>query len=452
MSKYIKISKGLDISMKGVAEKETVHLPVNGFYAVKPTDFPGLTPKVIAKPETEVKAGTPLFYDKYHPEIVFTSPISGKVYAINRGEKRRILEFVVEADGKSEYESFKKGKPEEMSREDIKQNILNSGCWPFIRQRPFNIIADKDTVPRDIFITSFNSAPLAADFSYVLKEEISAFQTGVNALKKLTDGKIYLGFKAKTLSNPFANTANVEKYEFEGPHPAGNVGIQINKIKPINKGEIVWTLNAVDVAIIGRLFETGRYDATKSIALTGSEVNHPKYYRTLVGASVGQIVKGNIAQSEDKDIRIISGTVLSGERVSEKEFLGFYDNELTVIPEGNKDEVFGWAVPGFKKYSTSRTFFAWLNPKKERVIDTKLHGGLRPFIVTGELEKVFPMDIYPMQLLKAIHIRDLDLMEELGIYEIAEEDFSLCEVINTSKIEIQKLVRDGFEFAIKELG
>ncbi len=452
MSNYIKISKGLDISMKGVAEKEMVNMPVKRFYAIKPTDFPGLTPKVIAKPGTPVKAGSPLFYDKYQPEILFTSPVSGMVYSINRGEKRRILEFVIESDGKNEFESFKKSKPEDLTPEEIKQNILNSGCWPLIRQRPFNIIAEKDMVPRDIFITTFNSAPLAADLSFILKDEISSFQTGVNALKKLTSGKVLLGLKANTLSNPFANTANVEKFEFAGPHPAGNVGVQINKIKPVNKGERVWTLNAMDVVIIGRLFETGRFDASKTVALVGSEVKAPKYYKTLIGASVGDICNGNLTGSEESEKRIISGTVLTGEKVSEKSFLGFYDNEITVIPEGNDEEVFGWAAPGFNKFSMSRTFFSWLNPKKERVINANLHGGTRPFIVTGEMEKVFPMDIYPMQLLKAIHIRDLDLMEELGIYEIAEEDFALCEVINTSKIEIQQLIRDGFNFAIKELG
>jgi Na+-transporting NADH:ubiquinone oxidoreductase subunit A len=452
MSKYIKIKKGLDINLKGVAEKEYETAINSGFFALKPTDFPGLTPKAAAKLDDEVKAGTILFFDKYNPEVVFTSPVSGKLYAINRGEKRRILEFVVQADGKNANENFIKSKPEDLTREEIKQNILKSGCWPLIRQRPFNIIANTEIIPRDIFITTFNSAPLAADLSYSLKDEISAFQTGVNALKKLTDGKVYLGLKAKTLSNPFANTANVEKCEFDGPHPAGNVGIQINTIKPVNKGEIVWTLNAVEVTIIGRLFETGNYNPSKIIALVGSEVQKPKYYKTMLGAPINDLIDNRLVINKEKDIRIISGNVLSGEKVNGNGFLGFYHNEVTVIPEGNKEELFGWAKPGFEKFSTSRTFFAWLNPKKERIIDTKLHGGLRPFIVTGELEKVFPMNIFPMQILKSIYVKDLDLMEELGIYEIAEEDFALCEVINTSKIEIQKLVREGFEFAIKELG
>ena len=451
MSKVIKIKKGLDIKLSGAAEKEVTQLPASKYYALKPTDFSGLTPKVLAKPGTEVKAGTPLFYDKYNPEIVFTSPVSGKIFAINRGERRRILEFVVEANEKIEYENFKKAKPEDISREEIKENILKSGCWPFIKQRPFTIVANKNEVPRDIFITSFDSAPLAANFDFVVKNDFSAFQTGVNALIKLTDGKVYLGIKAGELSTPFTNTANVEKVEFSGPHPVGNAGVQINKIKPVNKGEIVWTLSAADVIVIGRLFETGKYDVTRIVALAGSEVKNPRYYKTILGAPIADIIKDNI-KTTDADVRIITGNVLTGEHVSEKNYLGFYDNVITVIPEGNKAEFLGWGMPGLKKFSVSKSFFSWLNPKKERVIDTKIHGGERPYIVTGEMEKVFPMDIFPMQLLKAIHIKDLDLMEELGIYEVAEEDFALCEVINTSKIEIQKNLREGFEFAIKELG
>jgi Na+-transporting NADH:ubiquinone oxidoreductase subunit A len=451
MSKVIRIKKGLDINLAGKAEKEAVKFSLSKFYAVKPTDFPGITPKVIAKPGQEVKAGTPLFFDKYNPDIIFTSPVSGKLSTITRGERRRILEFVIETNDKIEYEEFRKAKPEDLSRDEIKENILKSGCWPFIRQRPFAVIAKVNEVPRDIFITSFDTAPLAADVDFIIREEFSSFQTGVNALTKLTDGKVYLGIKAGELSSPFTNTANVQKFEFSGPHPTGNVGVQINKIKPVNKGDVVWTLNAADVLIIGRLFEKGKYDASRNIALAGSEVIRPKYYKTISGVQISDIIKDNIKQGES-DKRIISGNVLTGEKVDEKGYLGFYDNVITVIPEGNTPEFLGWGMPGLKKFSVSRTFFTWLNPKKERVINTKLHGGERPFIVTGEMEKVFPMNIYPMQLLKAIHIKDLDLMEELGIYEIAEEDFALCEVINTSKIEIQKNIREGFEFAIKELG
>ncbi|NPA44409.1 MAG: Na(+)-translocating NADH-quinone reductase subunit A [Chlorobi bacterium] len=451
MSKVIKIKRGLDIKLVGSAQKELTELPKSKFYAIKPSDFPGVTPKVITKVGEEVKAGTPLFYDKYNPEVMFTSPVSGKLSEIVRGERRRILEFVVETNDKDEYETFKQADPKGLSREEIKENILKSGAWAFIRQRPFAIIAKPSETPRDIFITSFDSAPLAANIDFVVKDDFDAFQTGVDALVKLTDGKVYLGIKAEELTTPFKNTKNVEITEFKGPHPAGNVGIQINKVKPVNKGEVVWTLSAADVIIIGRLFKTGKFDAKRIIALAGSEVKNPQYYQALLGAPIADFVKDNL-KTTDGDIRIISGNVLTGEKVSEKDYLGFYENVITVIPEGNKPEFMGWAKLGRDKFSISRTFFSWLNPNKERVIDTKLHGGERAYIVTGEMEKVFPMDIFPMQLLKAIHIKDLDLMEELGIYEIAEEDFALCEVINTSKIEIQKNIREGFEFAIKELG
>ena len=451
MSKVIKIKKGLDIKLVGKAEKELTKLPLSKFYAIKPSDFPGVIPKVVAKAGEDVKAGSPLFYDKYNPEVFFTSPVSGKISAIVRGERRRILKFVIEANDKNEYETFKQGKPEDLSKEEIIENILKSGAWAFIRQRPFAIIAKPTETPRDIFITSFDSAPLAADVNFVIKDDFSAFQTGVNALAKLTDGKVYLGIKAEDLTSPFTNTANVVKTEFKGPHPVGNVGVQINKVKPVNKGEVVWTLNAADVVIIGRLFETGNFDAKRIIALAGSEVKTPQYYKTIIGAPVADLLKSNL-KSINNDIRIISGNVLTGEKVSEKDYLGFYENVVSVIPEGNEAEFLGWAMPGLNKFSVSRTFFAWLNPKKERVLNAKLNGGERAYIVTGEMEKVFPMDILPMQLLKAIHIKDLDLMEELGIYEVAEEDFALCEVVNTSKIEIQKNIREGFEFAIKELG
>ncbi len=451
MSNIIKIKRGLDIKLVGVPEKKLKEISSSKSYGIKPPDFIGVTPKVVSKVDTSVKAGTTLFYDKYNPEVVFTSPVSGKVTAINRGERRRILEFVIEPDGKNDSETFKKDKPENLSGEDIKKEILRSGCWPLIRQRPFNIIPKPEIVPRDIFITSFNSAPLSADMNFIVKDEFSAFQTGINTLTKLTDGKVYLGIKSGEISNLFSNTANVEKYEFSGPHPAGNVGVQINKVKPVNKGEVVWTLNVSDVIIIGRLFETGTYNPMRIIALSGSEIKNPQYYKTLIGTKLSELTNGQL-KDNGLNKRFISGDVLSGEKITENDYIGFYDTTVTVIPEGDKPEFFGWAKPGLKKFSISRTFFSWLTPNKERILDANLHGGERPFIVTGELDKVFPMDIYPMQLIKAVMIKDLDLMEELGIYEVAEEDFGLCEVVNTSKIEIQKTIREGFDFAIKELG
>ncbi|OQX99244.1 MAG: NADH:ubiquinone reductase (Na(+)-transporting) subunit A [Bacteroidetes bacterium 4572_117] len=447
MSKVIKIKKGLDIHLKGQAEKLLVNLGVSANYAVKPTDFEGLTPKILVKSGFEVKVGTPLFYDKYRPEILFTSPVSGTVLEVNRGERRRVMEIIIKADEKIEYKSFKKANPNDLQKEEIKENVLKSGLWPTVRQRPYAVIANPADTPKAIYISGFDSAPLAPDYEFILKEQLADFQTGVDALKKLVDGPVNLSTHNVLNNNLFKSVNGVEFYEFEGPHPASSIGVQINKIQALNKGDIVWYLNPADVAKIGKLFNEGIYDSSKIIALTGSEIKMPQYFKVISGADILSIVRDNVQKGE---VRFISGNVLTGEKVNKTNFLGYYDYQVTVIPEGNKPEFLGWGTPGFGKFSMTRTFFSWLTPKKQMSLDTNLHGGLRPFVVTGEFEKVFPMDIYPMQLLKAIIIEDIDLMEQLGIYEVAEEDFALCEVINTSKIEVQKLVRKGINTMIKE--
>lgn len=448
MSKLIKIKRGLDIKLVGEADRQVNELGLAAFYALKPTDFIGLTPKILVKEGEKVKAGSPLFFDKYKPEIKFTAPVSGTVSEVLRGERRRVLEVVIKADESIEYEQFAKQDPTNLDVAQIKENILNSGLWPTIMQRPYAIMANPNDVPKSIFISGFDSSPLAPDYEFILKEQFDDFQTGINALTKLTQGKVYLSIHTeKNNGGILKNTKNVELYEFSGPHPSGSIGVQINKISPINKGEIIWYVNPQDVAIIGRLFTQGIYDASKTIAITGSEIKSPKYYKIINGSQVLPMLENNVTEG---DLRIISGNVLTGEKVEMSNYIGFYDNQITVIPEGNKPEFLGWGTPGFNKYSNTRTFFSWLSPNKKYKLDTNMHGGLRPFVVTGELEKVFPMDIYPMQLLKAIIIEDIDLMEQLGIYEVAEEDFALCEFVNTSKIEIQKIVRQGLNLMIKE--
>jgi len=446
MSNIIRIKKGADIKMEGKAELNVSELADSKFYALKPSDFNGLTPKLSVSAGDKVKAGSPLFYDKYNPNILFTSPVSGTVSSINRGERRVILSVVVEADGNNENETFQKTDPATMSNENILQNILKSGCWPLVKQRPYDVIANPNDKPRDIYVTAFDSSPLAPDYEFVGKEDMVAFQSGITALSKLTEGKVRVGVKSS--ASIFSKVSNAEVTEFQGPHPAGNIGTQINKTLPINKGDIVWTLNAMSVIVIGRLFETGFYDSSKTIALAGSEVEKPSYFKVKAGANINDIVSGKL-KSESTN-RIISGNVLTGQQVNTENYLGFYDYEVTVIPEGDEAEFFGWVIPGFKKFSRSRTFLSWLTPNKEYRLTTKMHGGERPFIVSGAFEKVFPFDILPVQLIKAIIINDLDLMEELGIYEVAEEDFALCEVISTSKIEIQKIVRKGLNNMIKE--
>ncbi len=449
MSKVIKIRKGLDIKLKGTAEKIISQAEPATSYATKPIDFPGITPKLASRPDDKVKAGSVLFFDKLRPEIKFTSPVSGVVKAVNRGERRRILEVIVDSDGKNESIDFKSADPEELSPEDIKQKILDAGIWPSIRQRPYAVIARPQNEPKAIFISGFDSAPLAPDMDYIVKGQGSSFQTGINALRKLTKGEVHLSLNAAyPASDVFTQAKGVSLHYFKGPHPAGLPGIQIHQIDPVEKEEVVWYVNPQDVIIIGRLFETGKYDATKTIALTGSEVERPLYYKVIGGTSIEPFVKGNVKEG---NLRYISGNALTGTKINKIGYLSYYDSQVTVLPEGDHYEMFGWILPGIKKFSLSHTFPTWMTPGKEYRIDTNLKGGVRPFVLTGEYEKVLPMDIFPMQLLKAILVDDFEKMEALGIYEVGEEDFALCEFICPSKIEIQSIVRQGIDLMIKEL-
>ena len=450
MSKVIKIRKGLDINLKGKAEKIFIKAEPSELYGVKPIDFHGLVPKLDVVVGQEVKAGTALFHDKNKPDILFTSPVNGKVKVISRGERRRILEVIVEKTGSViEYESFSKGDPLQMKREEVASNLLKSGLWPAIRQRPYDIIANPSDDPKAIFISAFDTAPLAPDYDLIVKDSGKEFQAGINALSRLTSGKIHLNINAEyPASQVFTGASNVQLNSFTGPHPAGNVGIQIHHIDPINKGEVVWFVSPQDVILIGRLFMNGVYDASWIIALTGSEILKPRYYKLIKGASVKNILDKNLTEICP---RVISGNVLTGGKIMQDGFIGYYDSQVSVIPEGYHSEFLGWALPGFKKYSATRMFFSWLTPRKEYTIDTNINGGHRAFVMTGQYEKVVPMDIYPMQLFKAIIIEDIDLMEQLGIYEVAPEDFALCEFICTSKTEIQSIVRKGLDLMIKEM-
>ena len=448
MSEVIRLKKGLNIKLKGSAEKVLEKLPVPATVALKPTDFPGLSPKLSVKAEAEIKAGDALFYDKYHPEVIFTSPLGGKVVSINRGERRKILEIVIETSKDAGTISFKKADPGSLSGEEVKEQILKSGLWPFIKKRPYGIIASPDQKPLAIYISTFDTAPLAPDYNFVLEGQMSVFQTGINALAKLTEGKVFLGVND---GSAFTGVKNVEINTFSGPHPAGNVGVQIANTHPLNKGEVVWTINVQDVLIIGRLFEKGIIDMTKIVALSGSEVKAPKYYQTVVGAPVSAIADGKLIEA-DYNQRIISGNVLTGTKVKMNNYLGFYDSLLSVIPEGDEYEFFGWALPGFNKFSASKTFFGKLFPKPEYTLNANMHGSERAFVMSGQYEKLVPMDILPVHLLKAVLVNDIDKMEQLGIYEVIEEDLALCEYACTSKIEVQKILREGINTIIKELG
>ena len=448
MSETIKLRKGLNIKLKGSSKAEIETLPVPHTIALKPTDFPGLTPKLMVKPDALVKAGDALFFDKYHPEIIFAAPYGGRVISVNRGERRKILEVIIQTDEKAGSVDFKKIDPGSLTGDEIKELLLKSGMWPLIKKRPYGIIASPGEKPISIYISTFDTAPLAPDYSFVLKNEMGTFQTGVNVLSKLTAGKVNLGV---TPGSPFAAIKNVVVNTFEGPHPSGNVGIQIHNTSPINKGDVVWTINVQDVLFIGRLFETGKVDFSKIIALTGSEVENPKYYKTVLGTPVSSITEGKL-QKPDYKQRIISGNVLTGSRIKIQNYLNFYDQQITVIPEGDEYEFMGWADPGFNKFTASKAYFSKLFPKKEYVLNANLHGGERAFVLSGQYEKFVPMDILPVHLLKAIMVNDIDKMEQLGIYEVIEEDLALCEFACTSKVKVQEILRDGINVMIKELG
>lgn len=449
MSKVIKIKKGLDINLKGKAEKFLSTVDPSETYSINPPDFQGLVPKLLVKPENRVKAGTPLFFDKTNPEIFFTSPVSGTVLSVNRGERRRIMEIVVKADKEIEYEKFKIPDQSGLSKETITENLLKSGLWPLIKQRPYSVIANPKDDPGAIYISCFDSAPMAPDYDFVLNGEKENFQKGIDILKQLTTGEVHLGVNAKyPVAEVFANIKDVEINSFIGPHPAGNPGVQIHHVRPINKGEILWVINPQDVMIIGRFFDSGIVDLSKTVALTGSEITKPHYVKTRTGASISSILKDKLKEGKH---RLISGNVLTGTAVDIDNHLGFYHSQITAIPEGDFYEFFGWALPGLKKFSMSKTFLSWLSPNKEYDVNTNLHGGVRAFVMSGEYEKVLPMDILPVHLLKAILIEDIDKMEQLGIYELAEEDLALCEFVCTSKINVQEILRNGLDLIKKEM-
>lgn len=449
MGEYIKLKRGLNLKLIGEAVKSVLDLPIADTCVIKPTDFIGLTPKLLVKEGDNVQAGSPLFYDKNNEAVTVCSPVSGEVIEILRGEKRVLLEIKILADREIRHVAFRKLNPSHLKRDEVVTELLNSGVWPFIRQRPYGIIANPEESPKSIFISAFDSSPLAPDANFILSGNEVHFQTGLDALKKLTDGKVHLNVHAATEpATVFTEAKGVQLNKISGPHPAGNVGVQIHHIDPLNKGETVWYIHPQDVVIIGKLFNKGILDATKLIALTGSQIENPKYYKTIVGSSIkNMIAEGGLKEGEN---RIISGTVLTGNQIPADGYLGFYDSQITVIPEGNEFEFIGWLKPGFTKFSMSRTFFSWLMPNKKHNLNTNLHGEERPFVMTGQYEKVFPMDIYPVQLLKSILIEDIDMMEKLGIYEVVEEDFALCELVCTSKIKSQDIIRHGLDIVRKE--
>jgi Na+-transporting NADH:ubiquinone oxidoreductase subunit A len=450
-----KLKKGYEVKLAGKTEKVIVEAEKSKLFASQPPDFIGLKPRLEVEEGSEVKIGTPLYYDKQRPEIKFVSPASGKVTQINRGERRAIMEIVIESDNKDDTIDFGKHalvELEKLDAEKIKNQLLGSGVWPVIRQRPFSKIADPGAVPRDIFVYAMDTAPLAADPEILLENEDENFLAGLKMIKKLTEGKLFLTVDGSkdTHVTAIEKVQDVEIHSFKGKHPAGNVSVHIHHIAPIKAGDIIWYLYAPDVALIGKLFLTGVYPIERIVAVAGSSVKAEarKYYKTRVGTKVQTLA--NEGDLVDEHGRYISGNVMSGRKLDENGYLGFYDRTLTVIPESRQRDLFGWLTPGLKDESYSRLFLSKLIPSKEYIKDTRIHGGKRAFIQTGEYEKVLPMDILPSYLVKSIMAEEIEDMLALGLLEVDEEDFALCSYICPSKIHFGTYIRQGLDLLEKE--
>jgi Na+-transporting NADH:ubiquinone oxidoreductase subunit A len=449
MGKFIRLKKGFNINLAGKPQPKVVEAEMADTFAIKPTDFHGLyMPKPVVKEGDVVKAGSPLFHDKRFDTVLFTAPVSGEVVEIKRGDKRKLLEIKILADKNMEYESFKKYSVSDLQNigvDEIKANLLKSGVWVNFIQRPFGVVANPAATPKAIHISAFDTAPAAPDYGVLFKGQDQFFQVGVDVLKRLTSGAVHVNVHTTSeIATVFSQVKGMELNKFNGPHPAGCVGVQIHHVDPINKGDVVWTINPAGVIQIGKLFLNGVYDTSRLVALTGPAVKQPQYYKIQTGSSIKKIVKDNLTAP---NVRFVSGNVLTGTSIGADGHVGFYDHQITVLPEGNHHEFLGWIMPTASKVSFHRAFglFSFLAPSKEFTATTNTNGEHRSFVQTGVFEKLVPMDILPTHLLKSILAEDLDEMEALGIYEVIEEDLALCEFADVSKHEIQQMLREGID-------
>jgi Na+-transporting NADH:ubiquinone oxidoreductase subunit A len=443
MSNNLDLKKGLNIPVKGVAAPEVIKTVVPDIVAVKPTDFKGLVPRLLVKEGDAVKAGSPVMADKQRPEILFTSPVSGTVCGIVRGQKRKLLAVLVKAGEKQEFVDF--GTKSPATAEETKQILLNTGLWGALIQRPYGTMAQPDTTPKAIFVSSFSTAPLAADTDFTLRESLDDIQAGINALAKIAPVHISI-CKEKAASTPFHRVENASIHEVSGPHPAGNVGVQISHIAPIQKGELVWTISPLHLAALGHVIKTGKLDLTRKVAVTGPAAAKTGYVVALPGTPVKELTH------IEGDVRVIGGDVLTGEALGSEGYLGFFNDQITLLKEGREREWFGWAKPFRPKvHSSSWCYFSWLTPKKEYEMNTNLHGGPRAFVETKCFEDVTPMDIFPIYLIKACLAGDIEKMEKFGIYEVLPEDLALCDYVDPSKNDIQAIIQKGIDLMIKEM-
>ena len=445
MANVIKLHKGLDINLKGRAAEQKIQLKSNGKYALMPDDFEGVTPKVVVKEGDKVQAGDALFVNKQYPEVKFASPVSGTVSAVVRGERRKVLCVKVDADAQQSYVDFGKKDVAKLDGKAVIDALLEAGLFGYINQLPYAVSTNPSVMPKAIFVSALRDKPLAADFEYEVKGQEADFQTGITALSKIA--KTYLGVG---VGSALENVKDAEVNVFDGKCPAGNVGVQVNHLDPVNKGEVVWTIGDPTVVLfIGRLFNSGKVDLRRTVALCGSEVKNPAYVDMLVGEELSTLLSNSYDAS--KSVRIINGNVLTGKPTTKEGFLGAHTSEVTVIPEGNDaDEMLGWILPRFKQFSVNRSYFSWLCGKKQYALDARIKGGERHMIMSGEYDKVLPMDIYGEYLIKAIIAGDIDRQEALGIYEVSPEDFALAEFVDSSKLELQRIVREGLNILRKE--
>lgn len=444
MANVIKLRKGLDINLQGKAEEKRIELKSNGQYALVPDDFEGVVPKVVVKEGDKVKAGDALFVNKQYPEVKFASPVSGTVREVVRGERRKVLCIRVEADAQQEQVDFGKKDVTKMDGKAVVDALLEAGIFGYINQLPYAVSTNPSQLPKAVFVSALRDMPLAADFEFEVKGQEGDFQTGLTALSKIA--KTYLGCG---VHSSFENYQNVEVTVFDGPCPAGNVGVQVNHLDPVNKGEVVWTVEPTVVLFIGRLFNTGKVNLRRTVALCGSEVKAPAYVDMLVGEELSTLLSNSY--DADHHVRIINGNVLTGKVTTKDGSLGAHTSEITVIPEGDDaDEFAGWIMPRFKQFSVNRSYFSWLCGKKKYALDARVKGGERHMIMSGEYDRVLPMDIYGEYLIKAIIAGDIDRQEALGIYEVSPEDFALAEFVDSSKLELQRIVREGLNILRKE--
>jgi Na+-transporting NADH:ubiquinone oxidoreductase subunit A len=448
MGKNVKIKRGMDIPLEGKPSTHIHAISTSTTFALKPIDFKGLVPKLRVKQGEEVSVGDCLFTDKKNDKIYFTSPVSGEIAEIVRGERRAIIAVKILADSSDyKYKEFDTKGYFSKSADDIKSILLESGLWPFITQRPYGVIADTDVSPKSIHVSGFDSSPLAADLGVSLRGQEASIEVGFKVLNKLCEGGVHLNLNPKKDNTIYQNIKDVKLSYFEGPHPSGLVGVQINNIDPINKGEVVWTIKPQHVAFIGKLFSTGKLDLGQNIVIAGSEVNEPAYYTTRIGACIDSLMKDNY---KSDNVRVISGNVLTGRKIEKDGYLGFFDNQITVIPEGDHYEMLGWLFPSYARPTLSSSLPLSKFLSKSFNVNTNPHGEPRAYVVTGQYEKVLPMDIMPQQLIKAVMAKDLELMENLGIYEVIEEDIALCEFVCTSKINVQQVLSEGLELIAEE--